>query len=58
MITVTVKLKNDFDSKYDEIEITKEEIFQLACNKAKGMYTEGYYYSIQADQEIKFTLTN
>jgi len=53
MIKIQVYLRNDFDSKIDEIEITKEELLQLACNKAKERYMEGHWNGIHADDEIK-----
>lgn len=49
MIKATVYLKNDHESKYQEVEITKEDLIQLACDKAKGMYQDGYYNTIIAD---------
>lgn len=57
MVTIEVKLSNDFDTKYETIELTKEELYQMACNKAKGMYMEGFYTNIQAvDDYIKTQL--
>ena len=55
MITIQVYLKNDFDSKYTDVEITREELLQLACNKARGQFPEGYYNVITAEDEIKVT---
>lgn len=56
MIKITVRLENDFDSRYDEIEITKEELKQMACNKAKGMYQENHWHTISADDDIEVRL--
>lgn len=53
MIKITVYMENDHNSKYEIIEITKEELLQLACNKAKGMYIENYWNKIKAENEIE-----
>ena len=53
MIKIQVKLKNENDIKYEVITITKEELLQLACNKAKGQYVEGYYNEITTNSEIE-----
>jgi len=53
MIKTTIYLKSDHNSKYEEIEITKEELLQLACNKAKEMYEEGAWHTIEADGELE-----
>lgn len=50
MIKVQVDLSNDSGSVQRDIEITTEEIKQFACNKAKGMFIEGYYTKIQANE--------
>lgn len=50
MVKVEVLLSNDFDRDYKEIVISKEELLQLACNKAKGMYEDGYWNYISADE--------
>ena len=52
MIKVQVFLQNDHDRQYDEVEITKEELLQYACNKAKERYSEGHWTKSSAD-EIK-----
>lgn len=52
MIEITVYLANNFDSKYEEIEITKDELLQLACNKAKEMYQKDFWNIIRANDEI------
>ena len=52
MIEITVYLANGHESNYEEIVITKEELMQLACNKAKGMYPENYFNVIRADGDI------
>lgn len=52
MIKVQVFLQNDHDRTYDEVEITKEELLQYACNKAKERYMEGHWTKVSAD-EIK-----
>jgi hypothetical protein len=49
MIKATVYLKNDHESKYQDVEITEEDLIQLACNKARGMYEDGYYNTIIVD---------
>ena len=54
MIKVEVYLKNDFTQTYDMIEISKEEILQLACNKARGNYEDGFYKVISAE-EVEIT---
>lgn len=54
MIIKKVKLSNSFDSKEIEVVISKEDINQLACNKANGMYDRGYWNYITTDN--KFTL--
>ena len=56
MIKITVRLENDFDSRYDEIEITKEELKQMACNKAKDMYQKNHWHTISADDDIEVRL--
>lgn len=54
MIEIEVKLTNDFDTRYETVNITKEELYQFACNKAKGMFMDGYYNNIEAvDDYIK-----
>ena len=45
-------MQNDHDRRYDEVEITKEELLQYACNKAKERYMEGHWTKSSAD-EIK-----
>jgi hypothetical protein len=55
MIQIEVKLDNDFITDYRVIEITREELQQYACNKARGMYQEGFYTRITADDVIKLT---
>lgn len=52
MINITVRLESDFTSEYRDVEITKEELQQFACNKAKGMYMDGFYTEAIADDEI------
>ncbi len=52
MIKVTVHLSNDFDSKYDDVIITKEDILQLAANKAKGNYVDNYWNRFIPNDEI------
>lgn len=51
MIKLDIHLKNDFDSKYIGVEITREDILQLACGKAKGRYMENYWHTITADED-------
>ena len=54
MIKVQVFLKNDYDRDYIEVEISKEELLQLACDKAKERYVEGHWHTITADEvEVK-----
>jgi len=56
MIEIRVKLENDFDTKEDVIEISKEEILQLACNYAKEKYPEGkwnYIFPVKNEIIIK-----
>lgn len=55
MIKTTVYLKNDYDSQYKEVEITEEEIRQMACNKAKGMYFDGHWTHISSENELIIT---
>ncbi len=57
MIKTMVYLKNDYDSQYKEIEITEEEIRQMACNKVREMYFEGHWTHISAEDEISITAT-
>jgi len=49
MIKVQVFLQNDYDGRCDEVEITKEELLQLACDKAKQRYSEGHWRTAKAD---------
>lgn len=56
MIKITVRLENDFDTSFQEVEITKEELYQLACNNAKGMFKEGYWHNIQPQSGIKIEI--
>lgn len=58
MIKVLVKLSNEFDNTYDEVEITKEEILQLACDKAKEKYYNNYWNSAIADDELEINITH
>ena len=48
-------MDNDFITDYRVIEITREELQQYACNKARGMYQEGFYTRITADDVIELT---
>lgn len=52
MIEVTVYLTNSDDSVIEVTEITKEELLQLACAKAKEQYEEGYWTQSSADKVI------
>ena len=52
MIEITVYLANGHESNYEEIVITKEELMQLACNKAKGMYSENHWNVIRASADV------
>ena len=56
MIKVQLHLSNDGDSKYDEVEITKEEILQLAANKARGEYVTNYWTKIIPEDEIQINI--
>lgn len=53
MISIEVKLENDFDTQFKDIEITREELKQFACNKAKGMYMDSFWQYITAFDTIK-----
>lgn len=53
MIKVQVFLQNEYDRHYEIVEITREEIIQLACDKAKERYFNGHWTSANA-YEIKF----
>lgn len=55
MIKANVHLSNDFDSRHVEVTITREDLIQLACDKARGMFLEGFYTHIQCDEDA-FTL--
>lgn len=57
MIKVKVYLSNDYDSQQDEVEITKEEILQIAANKVKGKYLEGHWTYIYPNEDIQITLS-
>ena len=60
MIEITVKLENEFDSKYEVITITKEELLQLACNNAKEKYFEGTWnriYPVNDEITVKVNAT-
>ena len=50
MITVEINLSGKGGNINEEIEITSEEIKQLACDKARGKYEEGYYNNITAGE--------
>ena len=50
MIEVTVYLTNKHDSIKEVIDITKEELLQFACIKAKGEYEEGYWTQSSANE--------
>jgi len=53
MIEITVKLENAIGSKYEVINISKEELLEFACNKAKDMYFKGTWDKIfPVDDEI------
>ena len=52
MIEITVYLANEHESNYEEIIITKEELMQFACNKAKGMYPDNYFDVVKTDGDI------
>ena len=52
MIEITVCLTNGQETNYEEIVITKEELMEFACNKAKGMYPENYFNVIRTDGDI------
>lgn len=56
MIKIMVRLESDFNVViHNDIEITKEELQQLACNKARNMYTDGAYPHITAKDELRIT---
>lgn len=57
MIKVQVFLQNDHDSKYEDVEITKEEILQYAIDKAKEQYIE-YYWTKSNANEVKLDVNN
>lgn len=50
MITVTVYLRNSYSRQLEEIEISREEILQLAAKKAEDMYTENFWETILAEE--------
>lgn len=50
MIKVQVFLQNDCDQKFEEVVITKDELLQLACNKAKEKYFKGHWRTANADE--------
>ena len=50
MITIMVKMDGYGDRKYEKITITKEELQQLACDKARDEYS--YPNICVADDEI------
>jgi len=54
MITVQVNLTNGFDSIYEDIEITREEILEFACEKVKNQYIDGHWTGATGEEiEIK-----
>ena len=45
MIIIHVIVQNEKDKKIESIEITRDELKQLACNKAEGMRDSKASYS-------------
>lgn len=56
MIKVEVKLSNDYDSTWEEITVIKEEILDLALEKAMDKYSEGHWTKSFAFQDIKLEM--
>lgn len=56
MIEINVHLENKFDETTEKVIITKEELYQMACNKAEQNYVQGHYDRIYADDEIKLKI--
>ena len=52
-LVLIVKLNNSFDTTYEEVRITEEEIKQLACEKAINMYIEGHWTDSSAEEDIE-----
>lgn len=58
MIKVKVMLENDSDSRCDEVVITKEELLQYACNKAREKYLRNHWtISFANKMEISINCT-
>lgn len=47
-ITVNVRLHGKFDTRYEEIVITEEELERIAERTALAMYTHGTYQAASA----------
>lgn len=47
MIKINLKLDGNYGSKYETIEVTKEDIIDLATRKAQKQYEDGYYKIIE-----------
>ena len=56
MIKIEVLLTNEFDRKWEVVELSEEELKQMACNKARGKYGD-YYNSIVADGLLEITMS-
>jgi hypothetical protein len=54
MIKVNLKLDGNYGSKYETIEVTKEEIIDLATRKAQNKYEDGYYKIIEFQELESF----
>ena len=52
MIRIEVLLENDFDSKWETVTITKQEIQDYACAMAKEKYENNHWTSSMASDEI------
>ena len=52
MIEIKVNMANKYESREETVEISKDELLQLACNKARQRYEDSYWTIIIADHEI------
>ena len=58
MIKIQAKTKGSYGTQYDEVEITKDDIFKLARKKLMEQYEDGSISEITIDDEITVISTS
>lgn len=55
-IKITVYLENEFTSEYTEVEISKDQLKQLACELAKEKYSPNAWNNVQVVDDDDITI--